>query len=153
MRHRIKQNRNCFHTQLPERLEICLTKNISLLIGKQSPVKQKQALLGSNLPGITGTNKGVNKSERNDLVMLTPVWGMHKKIPNQYPLRTLLNLQKVNYLNTLSQLQNHSVCVIYIYNCWKNLILGLLTMSQISKCSEMKKPKKQSAILGLDRVF
>jgi len=126
MWHRIKQNRNCFHTQLPERLEICLTKNISLLIGKQSPVKQKQALLGSNLPGIAGTNKGVSKSEHNLVVVLTPVWGMPKKIPTHYPLGTLLNLQKVNYLNTISQLQNQYVCLIYAYYCWQNLMSGLI---------------------------
>jgi hypothetical protein len=126
MRHRIKQNRNCFHTQLTERREICLTNKISLLVRKQSPVKQKQALLGSNLSGIAGTNKGVSKNEHNLVVVLTPVWGMHKKIPTHYPLRTLLNLQKVNYLSTINQLKNQYECPIYAYSCRQYLMTGLI---------------------------
>ncbi len=126
MRHRIKQNRNCFHTQLTERREICLKNKIFLLVRKQSPVKQKQALLGSNLSGIAGTNKGLSKNEHNLVVVLTPVWGIHKKIPTHYPLRTLLNLQKVNSLSTINQLKNQYECPIYAYSCRQYLMTGLI---------------------------
>ena len=150
---RIKKNLNCPLNQFTEQ-KMCLTKNLSLLMEKQIPAKQKQALLGSNLPGITGTNKGVNKSERNDLVMLTPVWGMHKKIPNQYPLRTLLNLKN-------SELHKPINGALYpIFLSYIGLILLTYNnqdrlqniMCHLSQNLKMKKPKKQSAILGLDRA-
>ena len=115
-------------------------------------MKQKQALLGSNLPGIAGTNKGVSKSEHNLVVVLTPVWGMHKKIPNQYPLRTLLNLKN-------SELHKPINGALYpIFLSYIGLILLTYNnqdrlqniMCHLSQNFKMKKPKKQSAILGLD---
>ncbi|MDY0219051.1 MAG: hypothetical protein RBR14_06875, partial [Candidatus Cloacimonas acidaminovorans] len=111
-----------------------------------------QALLGSNLPGITGTNKGVNKSERNDLVMLTPVWGMHKKIPNHYPLRTLLNLKNSKLHKPINGalypiFLSYIGLILLTYNSQDRL---LNTMCHLSQNLKMKKPKKQSAILGLD---
>ncbi len=121
MWHRIKTKPELLSYPITRKAGNLLDKKHIFANRKTKSVKQKQALLGSNLYRIAETNKGVSTTS-----CCAHPFGACLKNPNPLSAVYLAKTSKVNYLNTISQLQNQYVCLIYAYYCWQNLMSGLI---------------------------